>query len=241
MQTTNVIAAPGASPFNALVTMFHSPSVAFAMLEQRRAAWLPLVLLTLCNAALLSWYFSVVDFAWLQEKMFAAVPSAAEREQAMKFMSKGTLQAMTVGGALITVPFVAALTGLYFAIVGKVRNSDFGFAKGFALSLWSSIPALLVPVLGGMQIILNPDGRLDFSQLNPVSLNQLFFHIEMNRPWASMLDSLGVMTIWSIVLMVIGYQVWAKVPRATAVKVVLVPYAVVYGIWTVVNLMSKAT
>jgi hypothetical protein len=43
------------------------------------------------------------------------------------------------------------------------------------------------------------------------------------------------------VLLVIGYQVWAKASRATAIKVVLIPYAVVYAIWAVVNLMSKAT
>jgi hypothetical protein len=241
MQTTNVIGAPSASPFSALVTMFHSPSAAFAMLEPRRHAWFPLVLLTLFNTALFLWYFSVVDFAWLQEKMFASIPDAAQRENAMKFMSKGTLQAMTVGGALFTVPFVAALAGLYFAIVAKVRNSDFGFAKGFALSLWASVPALAGLVLGAMQILLNPGGQLEFSQLNPVSLNQLFFHVEMGRPWASMLDSLSVISIWSMVLLAIGYQVWAKVSRATAVKVVLLPYVVIYGIWAVVNLMSKAT
>jgi hypothetical protein len=221
--------------------MFHSPGAAFAMLEQRRAAWVPLVLVMLSTAGLFLWFFSVVDFAWLQERMFAAVPDAAQREQAMKLMSKGTMQAMTVGSVLFTVPTIAALTGLYFSLVSKVRNSDFGFGKGFALSLWASVPSVLLLVLGGMQIMLNPDGRLDFSQLNPVSLNQLFFHVEMGRPWASFLDSLSVIIIWNMVLLVIGYQVWARVSRATAAKVVLIPYAVIYAIWAVVNLMSKAT
>jgi hypothetical protein len=36
---------------------------------------------------------------------------------------------------------------------------------------------------------------------------------------------------WNIFLLVIGYQMWGKASRATAVKVVVAPYIVIYGAW----------
>ncbi|MFL6676616.1 MAG: YIP1 family protein [Massilia sp.] len=240
MQTTNVIDAPAASPFNALAAMFYDPTRAFAMLQARRHAWLPLVLLVASNAALLFWYFSVVDFAWLLERMFAMIADVEKREHAMKMMSKGMMQTTTMIGGALTVPLFAAIGGLYFLIVGKVRNIDFGFGKGFALSAWASVPGLLMLALGGLQIVLTPGGQLDFSQLNPVSLNQLLFHVDMGRRWAGLLDSLSVITIWGMVLTAIGFQVWARVSRATAFRITLIPYVAIYGIWAAYNLMSKA-
>lgn len=240
MQTTNVIGVSSTSPFSALVTMFYDPSRAFGMLEQRRAAWLPLVLVTLCTCALYLWYFSVVDFAWLSEQMLATIADAEKRAQAENVVSKGMMKGTTMATVIVTLPLFAALAGLYFAIVGKVRNDNFEFGKGFALSLWSSVPGVLLLVLGGMQILLNAGGQFDPSHLNPVSLNQLLFHVNMQNPWAGFLDSISVLSIWSIVLNVIGYQVWAKVSRSTALKVVLAPYVVVYVGWALINLMSKA-
>ncbi|HEX9173168.1 MAG TPA: YIP1 family protein [Telluria sp.] len=218
--------------------MFHSPTAAFSMLEPRRHAWLPLVLLIAASAGVLMWYFAVVDFAWLQDRMFASMRDAAQREQAGKVMSRGTLQTMSVAAAVAGIPFVAAVTALYLTLVSKFTHSELPFGKGFALALWSSVPILLVQILGAIQIALNPDGRLDLGQLNPVSLNQLFFHIEMGRPWSSLLDSVSVVSIWNMVLLVIGYQVWTRVPRATAAKVVLIPYAVIYAIWAVSAMLS---
>lgn len=241
MQTTSVIGAPSASPFHALITMFHSPGAAFAMLEPRRHAWLPLVLLMTLNVALTMWYFAVVDFAWLQEKMFASLPGTAEREEAARFFSKSSLQVMTVAGTLFYVPAMAAISALYLAIVSKVARRDFSFAQGFALSLWAWVPSLLLLVLGAMQLVLNPDGQLELTELNPVSLNQMFFHLAAEHPWAAFLESLSVFTIWIALVLAIGYRVWAKVSRATAAKVVLIPHAVVYGIWAVIKLMSQAT
>jgi hypothetical protein len=218
--------------------MFHEPTRAFGMLAQRPSAWCPLLLLIVANCGLLYWYFSYVDIAWLMEKMVATIPNAAQREAAMKAMSS-SLKTISVVGPVLSVPLVAALTALYFVIVGKVKNIDFGFGKGFALSLWASVPSLLMVILGSMQIALNPGGQLELSQLNPVSLNQLLFQVEMGHPWASWLDSLSVVTIWNIVLLMIGFEVWAKVSRATAAKVALIPYVVVYGVWAAINLMGN--
>ena len=211
------------SPLGALATMFYEPAKAFAMLEPRRYGWLPLVLLMASSIILLMWYFNVVDISWLVEQDI--------REQANQVMSKGMLQGTTLGGMLIMLPLVTAIVGLYFMLVAKFMSKEFNFGKGFALSAWSSVPGLLLFPLGAIQILMSSNNQLRLSELNPLSVNQLFFHYEMSNPLAGPLDLIDVTIVWSIVLMVIGFQAWAKVSRTKALLVVLIPYLVVFCAW----------
>ena len=236
-KTTEI--ASNASPFSALFAMFYEPSRAFAMLEPKRHAWLPLVLLMVCTATLMTWYFSVVDFSWLLDQMLATM-KPGDRDAARGMMTKGFLQTSTLVSTVVMYPVVCAVAGVYFMLVGKSINKDVGFGSGFALSAWAAVPGLLMLPMGAIAISMASGGQLGFSELNPLSINQLFFHHEMHHPMASVLDSIGLTSIWSLFLTIIGFQVWAKASRATALKVVLIPYAVIYGIWFAVALSKAA-
>ena len=240
MELTKTADTGNASPFSAIITMFYEPTKTFAAIEQRRAAWLPLILLMLTTGALMVWYFNTVDFAWLMDQMFSTIKDPAAREKAARMMSRQAMQISGLGGALIGLPVVFALIGVYLMFVGKMYSKEFTFGKGFALAAWSSIPSLLALPLGAMQIMLSSSGQMGFSDLNPLSLNTLFFHYPMGHPAGSLCDSVSVISIWSAVLMVIGFQVWAKVSRSAAVKVVAIPYAVIYGGWLAYALIKAA-
>ena len=220
--------------------MFYEPHRTFAALEPRKAAWLPLVLLMLTTASLAMWYFNMVDFEWLKDDMFGSIKEAAERDKMKTMMNKQTMQMGIVGGSLFILPLTMAVTGLYFMIAGKMLSKEFTFGSGFALSAWSSVPGLLLFPLGAMQILLSPNGQFSYGALNPLSLNQLVFQYGTGHPMAALLDTLNITTIWSMVLMVIGFQVWAKVAQSTAIKVVLIPYATIYGIWLAFAMNSAA-
>ena len=228
------------SPVSALTTMFYDPRRAFAMLAPKRHAWLPLVLLVMSITVLMFWYFSVVDFSWLADQMFAAIKDATRREQAKAVMSKSMMQTTTVISSLLTYPAICALGGVYFMIVGKSTNKDVSFGTGFALSAWAYVPALLMLPLGAVAIAMASGGQLGFSELNPLSVNQLFFHHEMTHPMAGVLDSINVISLWTMFLLVTGYQVWAKASRSAALKVVLIPYAIVYTAWFAYALSQTA-
>ena len=240
MELTKSAVPVSTSPFNALIGMFHEPTRTFAALEPRKMAWLPLVLLMLSTAALAFWYFSMVDLEWLKDDMFATVKDAASREKMKSGVTRQMMQLGTIGGSLVGVPLTMAVMGLYFMIAGKMLSREFTFGSGFALSAWSSVPGLLMFPLGAIQIFLSPNGQFSYGSLNAASLNQLFFQYGTGHPMAALLDSVSVPTFWSMILMVIGFQVWAKVARSTAVKVVLIPYATIYGIWLAFALNSAA-
>lgn len=234
-------ASSGNSPFGALIAMFYEPTKAFGTLTPKRHAWLPLLLAMLCSAVLLFWYFNVVDFAWMTDQMNASIKDPAAREQASKMMTKGMMQGFGLAGVLLGIPMITMLMGVYFMIVGKSVSKEFGFGDGFALAAWSLVPGLLVLPLGAMQIMLSSNAQFSTSELNPLSLNSLVFQYPMTHSLAGPMDMINVTSLWGVFLMIVGFQVWAKVSRATAMKVVLIPYITILGGWIAIAMaMSKA-
>lgn len=218
------------SPVSALITMFYDPRRAYAMLEPKRHAWLPLVLLIVAIGALFTWYFSIVDFPWLMDQLFAAM-KPAERDMAKGMMTRIVMQTTTLLSTVVSYPMICATAGLYFMMVGKFINKDISFGTGFALSAWSSVPALLMLPMGAVSISMSSAGQLAMTELNPLSVNQLFFQYDMANPMSGPLDSINVFSVWSAFLMIVGFQVWTKASLSTALKVVLIPYAGIYAIW----------
>lgn len=230
MELTNNAPIASASPASAFTTMFYEPTATFQRLEAKPKGWFPMLVLMISTAALTLWYFSMVDFAWLSDQMMAAM-KPDEREQAAKILTRNMMQGTSLLSALVMFPLFFAIMGVYLMIASKVLSHGISFGKGFALAAWSSVPGILLFPLGAMQILMASNNQFDYSALNPVSLNQLVFHYDMNHPLATLMDSLNLTTIWSIVLLVIGFKVWAKVKNSTAVLVVLVPYVLIYGLW----------
>ncbi len=229
------------SPFNALTTMFYEPSKAFAMLDPRRHVWLPLALTIVSSCILTFWYFSMVDLAWMNEQAASKFSDPALREAASKGMPRGISQIMAVVGSMIMLPLIAAVIGVYLMLIGKLVSKEFSFVSGFSLAVWSSIPSLLALPLGAVQMLMSSNGQLTAGQLDPLSLNGLLFQYPMSNGFSGPLEALNVPVIWSIILMVIGFRMWAKVSNATALKVVLIPYAVIFAGWFgFAILMSKA-
>lgn len=237
--TTTTVTEVQDSAFGNLTAMFMEPSRAFAAIEKRSMVWLPLMLTVLCTTVIIMWYFQTVDFAWLLDRMTAAIPDPAAREKVASFMTKTTMQTSSIAGALIGIPVIYCVMALYFLLVAKIKKLDFGFTKWFSFVAWASVPGLLLLPLGAMQILMAHNGQLGLDQLNPVTLNQLFFHIEMGRPWASLLDSVNITSIWTAVLMVLGFQAWSKSSRANSIMIVAIPYGVIYAVWGIISFMSK--
>jgi hypothetical protein len=157
-------------------------------------------------------------------------------------MTKGMMQTGTLVGSLIMLPLMTTIVGVYFMLCAKFMSKEFSFGTGFALSAWSGVANLLLLPLGAIQILMSSNHQLTISELNPLSLNQLFFHYGIENKLGGPLDMISLTSILGMVLMVIGFQTWAKVSRATAVKVVLIPHVVILGGWVgyAMMTMSKA-
>lgn len=234
---TNPSGRAPVNPFSALVKMFYEPTRTFEALEPKKQAWLPIILVIAAMTAVTLWYFSVVDGAWFIEQMFSTM-KAKEREAAEQMLNANTMKVSMIGGQLIGVPLVLCITGLYFLIAGKIAKRPLSFGAGFSLAAWAMVPTLLLLPLAAIQILMSANPQFEYSALNMLSLNQLLFQYPMGHPMAAFFDSISLVSVWNAVLLVIGFQVWAKAQLATALKVVLFPYVVVYGIWLAIALNS---
>jgi hypothetical protein len=240
MELANPVSTRSDSPLAILASMFYEPGAAFAALERRRFPIFITALLIASSCILVIWYFNVVDFAWLIEQTFAVIENVAQREQAQKLVTKTMVLAGALGGSVVGTPAVLAALALYFSLVGKVMNKNLTFETGFALSAWAFAPSLLLLPLGIIQIMLSANGQLGLDQLNPLSLNQLVFHFPLGHPLASPLGFASVTSVWTLVLLIIGFASWMKVSRASAIKVVLLPVVAIYGGWLAFALSKVA-
>ena len=221
------------SSFSTLLQIFTEPGQAMERVRERSMVWLPLLLLVLGTAVIQAWYYQVVDFAWLQDLLLSADTDMdpAQREAARGFMSKNVMMGMAVVGTLIMIPVILAISAVYYLLAAKVIGSELGFGKWFAFVTWTAVPTLLMLPAMAVQLLMHGDGQLAPDALNPLSLNQLFFHLPMGDRWAGLLGALNILTIWSVIVAVIGYKRWTGKSTGTSTFIVLLPQLIVFGGW----------
>ncbi|GAB3455006.1 hypothetical protein GCM10027321_07000 [Massilia terrae] len=208
------------------------PTPTFARLKDKPNGWLPLLVSILLSVALMYWWTSTEDYAWLREHMIASHPDMKpEAQEALaKFLTPGRMMLTSAGGAVIGTLVLISLTAGYFLIAARAIGSEIGYGKWFAFVAWASVPRLLVVPLMALQVATS-HGQLAPEDLNMVSLNYLIFHLPMSHPWASLVNSLDLATFWTVALATVGLKAWTGRPTATCLTIAALPYVAVYGLW----------
>ena len=216
--------------------MATAPATAFAELRERPRFWFPLLLLTLATAAIVYWYYSIVDIDWLKDIMASndskmqKMPEA-ERAAAMGMMSRGLLLWGSVIGTLIFLPVVFLVTALYFLIAAKVTKLPQGFKHWLALACWGSLPMLLGIVVSAIFLATSGTSQLSPGVLQPLSLNELLIHRPTGSPGQAFLDAVNIPGFLAWALMIIGVRTWSQRSWAFSAILVLIPAVLIFGIW----------
>ena len=69
--------------------------------------------------------------------------------------------------------------------------------------------------------------------LQPLSLNELLFHLPMGSPGQQLLDSLSIPSLLTWILAIIGVHAWSQRSWMFSAIVVLIPLVLFYGIWAI--------
>ncbi len=213
--------------------VFYEPGKAFDALKDKPRGWLPVLLIAGLMALVTLWYYKTVDFSWLLDHMMAAIPDAKPEARAAmaKMMTPGSSTVIGVLSSLVGIPVIYAIYGLYYLFAAKITGSAIGFKQWYAFSAWVNVPVLLTIPLMALQIATG-HGQIGPEDLQMTSLNYLVFHLSPSSHWATMLASANLVSLWTIVLSVIGLRVWTGRGIGTCVTVTLVPWIVVYGLWS---------
>lgn len=228
---------------NLFINILTAPSVAFAALKEQPRIFFPLLLLVIVSALMLTSFYMTVDYVWMVDQLVAAESnnlSESEQEQmraAMMAMPPMVMGIISVVGAVVGIPAILAVMTAYLLLVNKVMDKqNFAFPSWLSLVCWTSMPSLFASLASMVNILLAHNGQLGIENLNPITFNNLLFHLEPKDPLFGPLNSLDPTYIWSTALLILGYSHWTGRGLGQSALIVLVPVASIYGIWIAVAL-----
>jgi len=221
----------------ALMTLT-SPRSAFLELQERPRFWWPLLAMVLGVAALIAWYYSVVDIQWLMEQILSgnAQLTEAQRTQAIEHTSRGFMLGSSVIAGSVVVAVIKLLEALYYSLAGKVTNVERSFRHWLALACWSSLPSLLGILASAALLLASDTNQIGNSELAVLSLNELFFHVPFNGKGHTLLTTLTLLHPWMWWLTALGVRVWTGRSWTFSAIFALLPVVVGYGAWAAISL-----
>jgi len=204
------------SSFKLVSEVFFAPRKAMQLLTIDFPVMMPLLLVVLSAAGLFAFYYSNVDFNWLIDhltEVSAKGLSKSERTNIHNVMSQLTPGNMAlIAGISVTVFIVISFvvqSGM-LVLVSSVTNDGFQFKQWFSLVGWSHLPSLVTSLASAMTILISENGQIAPESINPLSLNELIFHLDPTHGWGKIFTTIDLSYFWTIALMSIGYTVWTK-------------------------------
>ncbi|HET9862875.1 MAG TPA: YIP1 family protein [Steroidobacteraceae bacterium] len=215
------------------INLATAPSSAFGELRERPRFWFPLLLLVACTAGVIAWYYSIVDIDWLKEQMFGNNPGLSDQERAvaMGMMNRTTLLWGSVVGAIFITPIFLLVAALILWLAARVTKVPQGFKHWFALACWASLASLLSLIVSAILLLLSDSPQISPGVMQPLSLDELLFHRPVGSPGQSVLAALGVPSLLTWFLMIVGVHTWSQRSWTFSAAFVLVPLVVIYGLW----------
>jgi len=219
--------------------MFTSPVTAFTELRARPRFWLPLLAILAATILQLVWYYNVVDLEWLKDHLFSgnkrieAMPPEARARMSAAMSQRTMLWSSVVSVAVVT-PIIFALTAAYYALAGKITDVQCTYKHWFSLACWTALPMLIGAGIGFVVLAMEgANAQIGPSELQVLSLNELFFQRSPTQPGYQLFVSLGVFTVWSWVLSIVAIKAWSQRSWLFAATFALLPIVIVYGLWAV--------
>jgi Yip1 domain len=128
---------------------------------------------------------------------------------------------------LFAVVIYLVVAALFFGAFHFFGGSDIPYKTSFAVTLHSFLPGLVAGLLTLPVILSREHVNLKAAQSGNLLASNLgaFAPESLGTAARSLLSSLDFFALWSVVLLVIGYRISAKVSTATAATVVVVLWA----------------
>ncbi|GGY80860.1 hypothetical protein GCM10011613_27390 [Cellvibrio zantedeschiae] len=231
------------SASNTFMNIITAPKQAFPAIKEKPSVLFPLGLILAAAISSMVYFYATVDFAWMIEQMVNAQTAGktdAEREamhKAMSSMSSTVMGVSSVAGLVIGISIFYSIMAAYLMLVNKLLDSDnLGFKAWFSFICWCSIPAIFTSLASLINVMLASNGQITLESLNPISFNNLFLHIAPNDPLFGPINAWDPMMLWSMGLMIFGFNQWTGKSLAKSAAIVLAPSVIIYGIWIAVAL-----
>jgi len=217
-----------------IIDTFIAPSKTFTDLRRSAAWWAPWLLISIFSMLLIWSIGQKVGFDQVSKNQIA---HSSRADQFDKLPADQQARQLQVSSKIIAgFGYGSAVLLLFYAVVGTVVlwltfKLVFGagttFGQAYAITMYAWLPGIFGAILGSISLFAgaNPEG---FDINNAVGTN-LGYYLDPDTTGKflrGMASSLDVLSIWTIVLMGIGYACTSKVKTSTAIIVVAVWYLI---------------
>ncbi len=229
----------GLSQSSRLINTFVAPSKTFADINRSTSWWVPWLLMSVISLAFVIVAGQKVGFEKITNTQMQSNPKQVERMDKLPPEQRAQNMALAVK---ITqgISYVSPLFVLLFAVItAAVMLGTFNFGAGtqmkfgaaMAVTMYAFLPGIIKTILATVSLLAgaDPDAfRID----NPIATNLGFFLSSTDHPALYKLaSSIDVFTIWTLVLLVIGFTCISKAKKGTSA-------AIVFGWYIAVTLIG---
>lgn len=227
--TDDKVIAPPMSEGARILNTFIAPSKTFTDLRRSAAWWGPWILISVFSIAFMLTVSKQVTFEQASKNQIEHSTKRAEQfdklppdQQQKQLQLSAKIFGFFAYGSpvLILFYFLIATVALWATFkVGAAADTSFG--QAYAIMMYGSLPGLIGAALGIVSLFagVSPEG---FDINNPVGTN-LAYYLDPETTGKfirAMASTFDVLSIWTVILIGIGYASTSKVKRSTAIAIV---------------------
>ncbi|MBS1800169.1 MAG: YIP1 family protein [Acidobacteria bacterium] len=221
-------AGAGLSEVERVVDVFVAPSKTFTDILRSSSWWLPFVLMVIVTAASAFVVERQVGFDRVVENQIHQNPkqedqlsnlTPEQRAARVRGMSIG-YRYTTYCSFIFILIFVAIAALLYWASFNFGLGARTTYGQMFAVWMYAGLPKLFIGLLTIVTLLLGANVDA-YDMKNPVGTNLAYFMPDSSPAIKALLSFFDVVGIWSLILLIIGTAIVAKVSRGKAAAVVV--------------------
>ncbi len=215
-----------------IVNTFIAPSKTFTDLRRSASWWGPWLLISIFSLLFVYAMGRQVGFEQISRNQVAHSSRADQFEklppdqQARQIrLSSNIIRVFGYGIPVLILFYFLVSTVVLWATFKIAAGAETTFGQAYAIVMYASLPGIVGAILGAISLFagVNPEG---FDINNPVGTNLAYYldPVTTGKFLRSMASALDVITIWTIVLIGIGFASTSKVKRSTAIAIVVAWY-----------------
>jgi len=209
-----------------IIDTFIAPSKTFTDLRRSASWWAPWILMSIVSVAFIYVIGKQIGFEQITRNQIAHSSRADQQARQIQISVK-IIKFFAYGNPLMLLFYILLMTVVLWVTIKVGAGGDTPFKTAYAIVMYASLPGIIGGILGIISLYagVNPEG---FDINNPVATN-LAYYLDPETTGKfvrGMASSLDVFTIWTIVLIGIGFASTSKVKRSTAIIIVAVWYLV---------------
>lgn len=232
-------ATPALSQGERVIDTFIAPSKTFTDILRSQSWWLPFLIVIVLGYGFIFAVEKKVGWEQVVENSLKNTPSQADQINNAPAEQQPAIRARIVASYKIFSYGFPVFVILYWVVAAAVMLGTLNFGFGgtakygqlFAVFVYAGLPGIIKSILS-IIVLFAGLGAESFNLQNPVGTNLGYYLPPETPKWLMSLGtSIDIFTIWTVILLVIGCSIVAKVKRGSAAVAVV-------GWWILIIIIS---